>query len=583
MTELQVRIEAVRRAWRTAEALKGIAAVAADAIVIILALIAADTLYHLPAWLRGALLGVGVAALAGAVSLALVRPLRRRVSDDGVALYVEGRFPQLQGTLAAAVEYERKHPDSRLQAELVDALVIDCLEQTARIDLARAIGHRRLARRGIVAGFLMAFLLGGTAVRPGFFLHELARVLTPWRQLPLTAQEQAAFERRKQEEEERQRLLEALQAKEAALIEIKVTPGDTDVLRGESLVVRAAPTRVAGPLALRFRTSDGEWRSLAMPEDPTQPEKFAQVLRDITEDLAYQVVMGRTESPVFKIRAFDPATLKSFLLTYRFPKYTLLPDKTVTGMDANIEAIEGTLVDVALEVTSPLREGAIHLDTGRVIAMTVKGNKATGTIPVEKNGDYAIRAADAKGLPVNLPMRYSIKAIKDEPPQIEVVYPGIDSLAHPMEEAVFAARAEDAIGLKEVRLHAYYNLGKEEVMRSPCTGGGAALTGHLAEFVMDLAARPGVQPADMILFHFEAEDTKGQVAASDVYTAAVRKWETWMAYQGPGHAGAPHGYGGPELINVIGAAWNLHTRRDAMPKEQFNRESEKIGRTLESQ
>ena len=72
------------------------------------------------------------------------------------------------------------------------------------------------------------------------------------------------------------------------------------------------------------------------------------------------------------------------------------------------------------------------------------------------------------------------------------------------------------------------------------------------------------------------------MAASDVYAATVRKWETWMAYEGPGHPGAPHGYGGPELINVIGAAWNLHTRRDALPKHRSNTESERIWRTLES-
>jgi hypothetical protein len=54
-----------------------------------------------------------------------------------------------------------------------------------------------------------------------------------------------------------------------------------------------------------------------------------------------------------------------------------------------------------------------------------------------------------------------------------------------------------------------------------------------------------------------------------------------MTYGEPGHPGAPHGYGGPELINVIGAAWNLHSKRDTMPKPKFEAESEKIGRALE--
>jgi hypothetical protein len=456
--------------------------------------------------------------------LAVARPLNRQVSDDDVALCVEGRFPQLQGTLAAAVEYERKHPNSKLQAELVDALMVECLERMSRIDLARVVDRGRLTTRALVAGFLVAFVLGAAVVKPGFIGHELARVLMPWRALPLTADELAAEMRRQQDEEARRRLLEALQAKEAAAIEIKVTPGDADVLRGESVSVGATVSRVTGPLALKFRTSEGEWRSLPMPEDPAQPERFSQVLRDITEDLAYQVVMGRSQSQAFRIRAFDPATVKVLKLVYKFPSYSRLPERTVEGMDGTIEGIEGTRVDVTLVATSALREGSLALDSGKLIAMVVKGNEATGTLPIERDGDYAIRATDKNGLGVSLPQRFSIKAIKDEPPTLDVVYPGIDTLVHPMEEIVFAARAEDLVGLKEVRLSYFYGLGKEEVQRIACSNGGPPITGKLAEFVVDLEPRPNVQAGDMILFHFEAEDTKGQVAASDVYTIFVRKW-----------------------------------------------------------
>ena len=582
MTQLQLRMVGVRRTWRQTEAMKGLAVVLADAVITVLALVAVDAVYHLPAWLRAALLGVGLAALLAAAFVAIVRPLRRAVSQEDIALHVEGRFPQLQGTLAAAVEYEPRQRDSKLQGELVDALVADCLTRAARLDLGRAVDRRRLARRGLAAGVLLAFFLGAAAVKPGFFRHELVRVLTPWRPSTMSAEELAASERRRQEDEDRRRLLRALQGKDAAPVEIKVTPGDTDIVRGRSVRVQAAASRITGPMTLKFRTTAGEWRSLPMPEDPAQPEKFAQVLQDVTENMAYQVVIKGGESAVFRIRVIDPATVKHLTLTYKYPKYTLMPDKTVTGMDGSIEAVEGTRVLVTLAVTTSLRDGSLRLDDGRVIPMTVRGSEATGSLPIDRDGDYAIRATDAMGLSVDLPLRYAIRALKDEPPELEVVHPGIDSLVHPMEEVIFAARSTDAIGLKEMRLHAYYNLGKEEVFRIGCIEGGRALTEKLAEFLMDLETRKPAQAGDTILYHIEAEDTKGQVAASDVYTAAVRKWETWLAYGHPGHAGAPHGYGGPDLINVIGAAWNLQTKRKALSEQKLNRESEKIGRALES-
>jgi hypothetical protein len=182
---------------------------------------------------------------------------------------------------------------------------------------------------------------------------------------------------------------------------------------------------------------------------------------------------------------------------------------------------------------------------------------------------------------VNLPTRFLIRAIKDEPPTLEVVHPGIDTLVHPMEEIAFAARAQDTIGLKEVRLHSFFNLEKEAIQQIDCIEAGQPASDKLAEFVIDLEPRANIQKGDTILFHFEAEDTKGQVAASEVYAITVRPWESVSAYGYHPVMGA-HGYAGPELINIIGAAWDLYTRRHTMPQDEFSREAEKIGRALEA-
>ena len=43
------------------------------------------------------------------------------------------------------------------------------------------------------------------------------------------------------------------------------------------------------------------------------------------------------------------------------------------------------------------REGKLSLSNGKVIPMTANGNEVTGTIAVDKNGDYALLAADTHG------------------------------------------------------------------------------------------------------------------------------------------------------------------------------------------
>src|SRR6187401_3843691 len=106
-TDLLGIIAEVRRRWRLKLALRGV--VRALAILVAFFLIAA----FLMQWDRFSPLSIVLARVALAVTLAtsvywfLVRPLRQRVSDEQVALYLEEHEPTLQATLLSAVEASR--------------------------------------------------------------------------------------------------------------------------------------------------------------------------------------------------------------------------------------------------------------------------------------------------------------------------------------------------------------------------------------------------------------------------------------------------------------------------------------------
>jgi hypothetical protein len=171
MTPLQQQLAAVRRGYLRTRLLQDLAVLAADAVLAVLLLVSLDAIYHLPAHLRAGLLvlaGVALVAAAAALAFGLTR---RRAADEDVALYVEGRFPQLQGTLIAAVEYQQRAPESELQSMLVGALVADCLKRAAEIDLRHVIDRRRLRRRALAAGVLALVLLVLAASRPRLFQH----------------------------------------------------------------------------------------------------------------------------------------------------------------------------------------------------------------------------------------------------------------------------------------------------------------------------------------------------------------------------------------------------------------------------
>src|SRR6185436_15538579 len=114
-----------------------------------------------------------VLMLAGAAGLLvwfLVRPLRRRVTDEQVALYLEEHEPSLQAMLLSAVETSREGhvPES---TALVRRIIEQAIETCTRIDAANRVERIPLRRYAAATGgtalvAVLALLLG-----PAFLRH----------------------------------------------------------------------------------------------------------------------------------------------------------------------------------------------------------------------------------------------------------------------------------------------------------------------------------------------------------------------------------------------------------------------------
>jgi len=246
--------------------------------------------------------------------------------------------------------------------------------------------------------------------------------------------------------------------------------------------------------------------------------------------MSYKVVMNDVQSPEYTIHVFDPAAIKNLRLTYKFPKYMEKPDKNRYRMDGTVEALEGTTVDITLVASSPLRDGKLSLSNGKNYSDDGQRSEVTGTIAVEKTAitrcSRPIRTAQP-----SLPRR--VFQSRRSNPRLRRWKWSIPALIRwfiRWKKLHSPAKVESTIGLKEVRLHSYYNNDPEEVQRIACRGNGGPAMSTLAEFTVDLEKRSNVHAGDTILFHFESEDMKGQLVSSDVYAVTVRALESFIAY-----------------------------------------------------
>ncbi|HKC58394.1 MAG TPA: hypothetical protein VKC35_19810, partial [Vicinamibacterales bacterium] len=205
-------IRYVRARWRARLAVKG----AVRAFVMNVAVFFA--LAYLMEWSRFTPASILFARLVLAASIVgslyffLVKPLRRRVTDDQVALYLEEKEPSLQTMLVSAVESSRegRHWES---SALVEKLVAQAIEKCCEADAPRRAEHGPLRTNGavfagVVTAAILAVLLG-----PAFFRDALSAVLI---------------------------LSQSIEA--AAPYKIAVTPGNISVPKGADQTITARLT-----------------------------------------------------------------------------------------------------------------------------------------------------------------------------------------------------------------------------------------------------------------------------------------------------------------------------------------------------
>src|ERR1700704_4079688 len=185
-SDLMGIIHYVRGRWRAKLAVKGAVRLIAVSVAIFFALA-----YGMQ-WARfspASILGsrfLLLAALFASIYFFLVKPLRRKVTDEQVALYLEEKEPSLQTMLVSAVESSRdgRHWES---SALVRRLIEQAIERCCSADTARRAEHGPLRTNGAVFAAVVTVAVLAVLLGPAFFRHALSAVLLVSRSIEAAA------------------------------------------------------------------------------------------------------------------------------------------------------------------------------------------------------------------------------------------------------------------------------------------------------------------------------------------------------------------------------------------------------------
>ena len=419
----------------------------------------------------------------------LIHPLRRRVSDETVALYLEEHEPSLEGALVGAVDAGSSLSQT-LSPALVERLIESAEERCRRIE-----GGRRVERQGLYrsSGIMAGVTLAGLAVAllsPAFLRNALPLLLVPWKS-----------------------------AKAASVYNITVVPGNARLARGADQKIGAQLKGFdAEQVDISVRTgAAAKWERLPMVRDDSTGD-YGFLLLDVDSATDYFVEASGVRSPLYRIQVADIPYVKQVDLEYRYPAYTGLGvEKVEDGGD--IAALPGTQVQVRATTTLQAAAGVIRIEGKPPVPLVVEPDgHLSATITVERPGFYQIELQGPDGTMAVASPDYAIDVLSDRAPTISFSKPGRDTRVTPIEEVFAEATAQDDYGIRNLEL-VYSVNGQPEQTVSLYRGGRRALkeiAGGHTFFLEELKLEPG----DFISYYARASDgrpQKPQVATTDTY------------------------------------------------------------------
>jgi hypothetical protein len=548
-TELLTLIRQVRGRWRTKLAVRGAAFVLGVGFAtLLMSAYGLEVLRFRPSAIIGFRIGL-FAALLGLVVWFLIRPLRRRVTDEQVALYLEEHEPSLQSAILSAVDSTSAEKDTESPV-LVRRLVESAVEKCRHADLGHRVEEQRLRRNafglGAVAAAAALLLLAG----PAYLRHGVSALL----QVSRDVQASSPYH-------------------------IEVQPGDAAVPRGSDQSITAKLIGFGSNRVELLTRSSGDSQYERLQLLPTDdPATFEVKLFDLAKPMEYVVESNGVRSNVFNLKVTDLPYVDRLELEYHFPAYTgLSPRKVEEGGD--IAVLRGTEVRLRAVPTMTSPAGRVQLEGASPIELTRNQDGSfTGAFKVEKDGSYRIELNGPAGEKVQASAQYTIDVLTDQPPTVSFSKPGRDMNASPVEEVFVEARADDDFGVKSLELLYSVNGGAEKAVK--LFGGGSKATGEITAGHTFYLEELGLTPGDFVSYYARVSDNSGlgaaQTAKSDLYFMQIRPFKKdFRAAQSQGGGGGGGG-GGAEVgalsqqqRQIIAATFNVIRDRKTYSASEF--------------
>ena len=307
---------------------------------------------------------------------------------------------------------------------------------------------------------------------------------------------------------------------------VTVTPGDTQVERGSSLVIAA---RFGGEppaeATLVLVSASGKTQRMPLERHLADPV-FGASLSEVAEEGHYHVEYPGGKTPDYKITVFDYPSLVRADASLVFPSYTGLTNKTIPDT-RRISAVEGTLLTYNLQLNKPVKRARL-VNAEKSLDLSLQSN-AVAVLPsylLTNTARFNLALEDADGRSNKFPTDFVLQALTNRRPEVKLVFPRGDQRVSRLEEIQLQGEAAGDFGL--VKYGVGYGLAGQDPHFVEIGGPAPGKKQSSFNYLIPLETL-GVEEDQVIGYFVWADDHgpdgKPRRTFSDIFFAEVRPFE----------------------------------------------------------
>lgn len=254
----------------------------------------------------------------------------------------------------------------------------------------------------------------------------------------------------------------------ALQIEI-VEPSDPERLipRGDPVTIVAQLSEPWQQDVLLESFTDKPQEPVTLEMEPIGNQRFAATLLVARESLTYRVFAGKASTRYYTVQSRPRPAVRRFQKTYHYPAYSRLASEQVVETTGDVKALEGSTVDLKIEVDQPVIEAELRLDVGeekQAVQLSTADEKLLGgRIVFRESGTYRVHlVARETKFENKFAPNYEISVIPDLVPSVRLEKPE-KNLIVPSDALIrLVGSARDDLGLTSVTQMSRVNAGRWE-------------------------------------------------------------------------------------------------------------------------